>query len=601
VIRTLTRFRRFMVPYRRLLGVGGSLAVLDVVLGLAAPWPLKIVVDDVLRRGQQVQRLPFDASPRAVLNVAVVALVLAVLGAALADYYATKLLSGAGQRIGNDVRLELFGHLQRLSLRYHGQSRVGDLAARVTADVDRVQDLMVQSLATLLPNILLVAGMVVVMVVVDPQFAALALLTTPFMVLAVGRTTRHMKDATREARRVDGAMAAVASEHLSAIQVVQAFSLEDRSEAEFHDLGDESLTASLRAIRYQALLGPAVDVSGAVATAVLLWFGANRVLAGRMSLGLLLVFLTYISSLYKPIKALAKLTYVASRGAVCGERISAILAEQPEVADGPRARPCGRLTGAVSLEHVSFSYGREQVLHGIDLSVEPGEVVAIVGATGSGKSTLVSLIPRFFDPTEGVVRVDGRDLRDLTLPSLRSQVALVLQDSVLFRGTLSDNIALGRPGAGPEAVAEAARLALVDEFSDNLPDGLQTVVGERGTDLSGGQRQRIAIARAIVRDAPLLILDEPTSALDAESEMLVVQALSNLQRDRTTIVIAHRLSTVRNADRLLVLGGGRILEQGTHSTLLRAKGAYAHLSELQNLQTLDLSANGAPGKVRGHR
>ncbi len=584
MIPTLGRFRRYMVPFRRVLAVGAALAVLDIGLGLAAPWPLKIVVDDVLRKDTATNHLPFSASPQSILTAAVTLLVVLVVGGALADYYSTKLMEGAGQRIGNDVRLDLFAHIQRLSLRYHGRNRVGDLAARVTADVDRVQDLLVQSLAVLLPNILLIVGMLVVMVAVDPALAALTLVTTPFMALAVGRTTRHMKDATREARRVDGAMAAVASEHLSAIQVVQAFSLEKRSEAEFHDLGDESLTASLRAIRYQARLGPAVDISGAIATAVLLWFGANRVLAGRMSLGLLLVFLTYISSLYKPIKALAKLTYVVSRGSACGERIAAILAEEPEVADRPGARPAGRLAGAVSFEGVTFSYGREEVLHGIDLSVAPGEVVAIVGATGSGKSTLVSLLPRFFDPTGGVVRIDGRDARDYTLASLRSQVALVLQDSVLFRGTLAENIALGRAGATSRDIAEAARLALVDEFADQMPAGLGTVVGERGADLSGGQRQRIAIARAIVRDAPILVLDEPTSALDAESEALVLQALANLQRGRTTLVIAHRLSTVRKADRLLVLGGGRIIEEGTHAQLLRADGAYAHLARLQNLQ-----------------
>jgi len=574
-----------MVAYRRILALGAALAVLDTGLGLAAPWPLKIVVDDVLRKDPGLHHLPFSASPQSVLTAAVILLVVLVGSGALADYYSTKLMEGAGQRIGNDVRLDLFAHIQRLSLRYHGRNRVGDLAARVTADVDRVQDLLVQSLAVLLPNILLIVGMLVVMVAVDPALAALTLVTTPFMALAVGRTTRHMKNATREARRVDGAMAAVASEHLSAIQVVQAFSLEKRSEAEFHDLGDESLTASLRAIRYQARLGPAVDISGAVATAVLLWFGANRVLAGQMTLGLLLVFLTYISSLYKPIKALAKLTYVVSRGSACGERIGAILAEEPEVADRPGARPAGRLTGAVSFEGVTFSYGREEVLNGIDLSVTPGEVVAIVGATGSGKSTLVSLLPRFFDPTGGVVRIDGQDARDYTLASLRAQVALVLQDSVLFRGTLADNIALGRTGATPEDIAEAARLALVDEFADQMPDGLGTVVGERGADLSGGQRQRIAIARAIVRDAPILVLDEPTSALDAESETLVLQALANLQHGRTTLVIAHRLSTVRQADRLLVLGGGRIIEQGTHPELLRADGAYAHLARLQDLQS----------------
>lgn len=588
MIRSFWHFRRFLRRYTGLLAIGGSLAVIDIALGLAQPWPMKVVVDDVLRaRGatrHSVLFLPDTMTPKALLTVSIGLLVVIALGAAAADYWSTRMMESAGQRMGNDVREDLFNHLQRLSLRYHGQHRVGDLAARLTGDVDRVQDMLVQAFSVLVPNALLLIGMVTVMLAVDPQFTALALLTAPFMVFAIARSTRQMKQASRRARKADGVVAALATEHLSAIQVVQAFSLEGRSAEEFGRLNQDSLRASLDAVRHQARLGPSVDISAALATAVLLWFGANRVLSGRMTLGVLLVFVAYVGSLYKPIKALSKLGYVISRGSVCAERIEGIFAEVPDVEDAPIARPAGRLRGAISFEQVTFSYGRESVLEDVSLDIDPGEVVAVVGATGAGKSTLMSLIPRFFDPTAGTVRVDDQDVRDYTVASLRSQIALVLQESVLFQGTLAENIACGRPGASDRDVRHAAALALVDEFTDRLPDGLDTVVGERGANLSGGQRQRIAIARAVLRDAPILLLDEPTSALDAGSEALVVEALHNLMVDRTTIVIAHRLSTVRRANRVVVFDAGRIVEHGTHEALLKSQGAYARLSALQGLE-----------------
>jgi ABC-type multidrug transport system fused ATPase/permease subunit len=592
MIAAFLRFRRFIRPYGGLLAIGMVLAVVATAVGLAKPWPLKVIVDDVLEApGGETEWLSFlgrvGESPQTLLVLAVVLLLTIVVTAALADYWSTRLMAAAGQRIGNDIRDSLFAHLQRLSLRYHGMHGAGDLASRVTGDVDRVQDMLVNSLAVLLPNILLILGMAGVMFLVDPAFAALALATSPLLAVAVYRSVTGMKKAARRARQFGGRVAAAATENLTAIQVVQALSLEERTQEQFRVVNRASLDASLEAVRLQARLSPAVDVSAAVATATVFWFGANRVLSGELSLGLLLVFLSYVASLYRPIRHLARLGHVTSKGTASAERIGAILAEDPDVADLPGAEKAPRFRGEIRLEDVWFSYGREPVLRGVNLEVRPGAVVALVGPTGAGKSTLVSLIPRLFDPQQGSVLVDGRDVRSFTVASLRSQIALVLQDSVLFTGTVWDNVAIGKPGASADEVRQAMATALVDELVARLPDGVETVIGERGATLSGGERQRIAIARAFVRAAPILILDEPTSALDAASESLVVEALRNLMRERTTLVIAHRLSTVRRADRTLVLDAGEVVEEGTHERLLAKHGLYAKLAYLQG-QTGDV-------------
>ncbi|HEX9376408.1 MAG TPA: ABC transporter ATP-binding protein [Actinomycetota bacterium] len=600
MIRVFVAFRGHLRPYRRVLALGAVLEIATTALSVAQPWPLKVVVDNVLKApGHRASvGLPvldrFAGSPRSLLLAAVVALVLIVGLSALLDYWSTTLMAGTGERLGNDIRESLFAHLQALSLRYHGEHQVGDLASRVSGDVDRIQDMMVQTLAILLPNILLIGGMVAVMFSVDPVFAALSLAAFPFLALAVYRSTLRLKQATRRARRLGGEVAAATTETLGAIHVVQAFSLEEQSQSRFRSLNQASLDATLEAVRHQARLSPLVDVAAALSVAAVFWFGANRVLSGKLSLGLLLVFMSYVASLYKPVRNLAKLGYITSRGIVSAERVQGIMAESPDVRDDPHAVPAPAFRGAIHLDGVWFSYGREPVLRDIDLSIEPGEAVALVGHTGAGKSTVASLIPRFYDPQRGTVRIDGRDVRDYTLASLRAQIALVLQDTVLFRGTLWDNVAVGRPGAPEPEIERAIALALVDEFVSRLPDGHATMLGERGVNLSGGQRQRIAIARAIVRGAPILILDEPTSALDVGSESLVVEALRNLMRDRTTLVIAHRLSTIRRADRVVVLKEGRVVEAGSHATLLRAGGEYARVASLQPDQTPNGTGRAGP-------
>jgi ATP-binding cassette, subfamily B, bacterial len=575
VITAVSRFRRFVLPYRWALVLGALLAVVEVGVSLAQPWPLKSVVDGVL---EPAGGPPADAQLRLALAVAAL-LGLALLGAVV-NYFASLLLSAAGLNIANDLRTAVLAHLQRLSLSYHGSHRVGDLVSRVTSDVGYTQDMFVQVLSTLLPSLMLVVGMFVVMMAIDPGFTLLALLATPPLAIATHQSRHRLRAAARRVRKADGVLASAATENLAAIHLVQAFTLEDDRSRRFEDLSRTSLEAGVESVRLQSRFGPLVELSSVASTAIVLWFGAQRVLDGQLSLGVLLVFLSYIGSLYKPVKSLSKLSIVVSKGAAAAERIAEVMNTPLDITDRPAARSVD-IHGGVEFRSVTFSYGREPVLHDLSFRIERGQTVALVGRTGAGKSTIAALIPRLMDVQRGRVLVDGIDVRDHELESLRSQISVVLQDTVLLDGSLRENIVCGHVGATDRAVERAARLALVDEFSSRLPDGLDTHIGERGANLSGGQRQRVAIARAILRDAPIVILDEPTSALDAGSEQLLLEALENLPPGRTRMIIAHRLSTVRQADRILVLDEGRLTEAGTHDELLSSGGLYSHLVGLQ--------------------
>jgi len=584
VLRTFWRFRRIVRPYAWPLAVGGALVLVVAATDILAPWPLKVVVDNVLR--EQPLTGPIGdlfhsiagSGKEEILAAAVIAFVAIVIVNAMSDYLSSYVLDAIGQRVMADLRSAVFTHLQRQSLQYHDRQRVGDLMTRITSDVVEVQNMLVTSLSVLIPNVTVLTGIVIVMFVVDPEFALLALAVAPVLFLLIFTYTRRIKRASKIARRKESDIASVASEALTAIRVVQAYTTEERHEQRFQEHNNERLVAGLDAVRLQSKLSPAIDVVTAVGTALVLWFGAHRVMNGEMSLGLLLVFLAYLSQLYRPMRSLSKLAWVVSRGQASADRLQEVLSVDARVVERPDARPAPSLAGAVRFESVTFGYDPAQpVLHEVSLEALPGETVALAGATGAGKSTLVSLIPRFHDVWGGSVVVDGADVRTYRLTSLRRQIALVLQDSILFHGSIFENIAYGAEHADKDQVLAAARAAYVDEFVQELPHGYDTLVSERGTTLSGGQRQRIAIARALVRDAPIVILDEPTSGLDAVSERYVLKGLQRLVEGRTVFVIAHRLSTLRRADRIYVLEAGRIVEVGTHSDLAQGAGPYGQM------------------------
>jgi ATP-binding cassette subfamily B protein len=581
-LRVIHKVLQRLRPYR-LAFAGAILQVLLLgLLELAKPWPLKIVVDNVLGArplpgwwgtGWKVEQILLLAC---LLLVAVYAL-LGVLG--VTSNYATITV---GQRMVNDFRSELYAHLTRLSLAFHSRRQVGDLLYRLTADTFAIQTLTMNGFFPILTSFVLLTGMIVVMVRIDPWLTMVSLIIVPVLFFAIYRMSTRITALSTDARVKESAFWSVAQRTMGAIRVIQAFTTEDEEQRGFVDRSTESLAANLRLYTFQSVYAAFVNMLIAVGTAVVLWVGATRVLKGALTVGDILVFTSYLASLYAPINTLTQ-TWGLIQGAKVGaERVFEILETQPELTDGTRDLRREEVRGDVAFEGVRFGYDESrEVLAGVDFRARAGEMLALVGATGAGKTTLVSLIPRFYDPTAGRVLLDGVDLRSFTLRSLRRQVGIVLQQPLVFPTTVRENIAYGRPDATPAEIAAAAELAQLDDFLSRLPQGLETVVGEGGATLSGGEQLRITIARAILRDAPILILDEPTAALDAATEALVLAGLERLMEGRTTFVIAHRLSTIRRADSVLVLADGRIAEQGRFGELLDRGGLFAQLHRTQ--------------------
>ena len=560
----------------------------EAVTDLLEPWPLKIVFDYVFGTKQMPAWMSgllgatFGLDKVAILHFAVLAVIVIAVAGALSAYAEKYLTTSVGQWVMHDLRRVLYHHIQRLSLAYHDHKPTGDLISTVTADIDAIQDFISQALLGIVVSVLTLVGMLLVMFYLNWRFTLIALSITPFLFAVVYTYTRRIKQASRALRKKEGEVVSVVAEVLNSIRVVKAFAREDYEEARLAQQSLENVEIAMRARSLKAKLAPVVQVIVAVGTCLVLWYGVNLVLSERMTSGSLLVFLLYLGKMYKPMRDLSKMTDTMSKAAVGYERIREVIETEDTVRNLPGAKKAPDFRGEIQFDHVYFAYDNNYgTLNDINLRVGPGQLAALVGPTGAGKTTVASLIGRFYDPVKGVVKIDGQDVRSYKLKSLRRQMSFVLQETLLFRAPVWQNIAYGRPEASRVEILRAAELANADEFIRNMPQQYDTMVGEKGVTLSGGQRQRIAIARAIIRNAPILILDEPTSGLDAASEELVFEALSRLMSGRTTIVIAHRLATVRRADVIFVIDHGTIAERGTHDALLATGGLYSQLYEIQ--------------------
>ena len=573
---------KYLRPYR----VPFSIALLQVFLisafEILKPWPMKIVIDNVLTGKPVSWALVSSFSQDSILLLSCVGLVLIYLflgGMTIVNNYTTIRI---GQRMVNDFRSDLYSHLQRLSLAFHSRRQVGDLLYRITADTFSIQALTMNGVFPIVTATALLGMMFFVMIRLDWQLTILALSICPALILTISLMSRKIVVAATYYRERESEVYSVVQRAMSAIRIIQAFTKEEEEHRKFMRASTESLGASLRMFTLQTIYSGVVDGVMAVGTACVIWIGAKHVLQGSLSVGDIVVFTSYLASLYAPINTISQTWGVIQTAKVGVQRVLEILNVERDMKDGSRVLPDGGAKGEILLEGVSFSYVPDQpVLKNISVHVQSGQTVAIVGPTGVGKSTLVSLVPRFYDPIEGRVLLDGVDVREYQLKSLRHQISMVLQPPLVFPISIKENIAYGRPEASDEQIIEAARLARIHDSVMRLPKGYDTLVGEQGTTLSEGERQRVTIARAILRNAPILILDEPTSSVDAETEAAIMEGLEQLMVGRTTFIIAHRLSTVRAADKILVLRGGEVVEQGSFGELVRAGGFFASLYRTQ--------------------
>lgn len=576
----------YLRPYR--LRFAWALAQVFLIAGfdLLKPWPLQLVIDDVL--GGKAATLPLlrDLSGATLLLVACAGLVVVNVGAGLLEYSHNRNTIAVGQRMVNDLRGALYSHLQRLSLAFHSRQKVGDLMYRITADAFAVQTMIMNGLLPILSALILLVGMLFVLIPLDAQLTLLSLTIVPPLFVLIAIFNRKIGTVAIEVRERETLVYSLVQWAMQSVKIVQAFTQEDVEYRRFMGASLESLRATLKLYGWQTLYTASVNGLIAVGTAVVIYAGARAVLDHTLTIGQLVVFIAYLAQLYTPINQLTQ-----SWGLIAGARIGAtrcfeILETDADLADGPLEFPEAGAKGDVEWRGVSFRYRPEMpVLQEVSLHIRAATKVAVVGPSGAGKSTLLSFMPRFFDPDTGTVLIDGVDVRQYTLKSLRRQIALVLQPPLVFPMSVRENIAYGRPGASDAEVEAAARHARIHELVMSLPQGYDTVLSDT-TNLSEGEKQRLTIARAILRDAPILVLDEPTSALDVETEAMVMEGINRLAQNRTTFIIAHRLSTVRNVDLILVLKGGAIVERGSFQELLKKGGVFADLYNTQFADTV---------------
>ncbi len=577
-------------PYRSTLAVILAAMLLETGASLAAPWPLKFILDSVVGNHKLPAWLAHVAAPllgdgtNKMALAAVVAAAFVVITAigALASYIDNYYTESVGQWVANDLRLKVFAHLENVSLSYYDTHDTGKLLSTMTEDILTIQAFASGSTLEILVDLMTIIGMVGLMFWLNFDFALIAASVTPFLLLFVMRFKGAVKSATRAVRLAQSDVVALLQQDFESMRVVKAFENQDLEETKLGAASQTTVAAALKARKVKSLLSPVVSVVVAACVAIVLWRGAGLILAGAMTVGSLTVFLAYLNKFFKPVQDLAKMTNAIAQTTVAVERVRGLLDIDAIIPDCPNPVACTSIAGALAFDNVHFAYDpTNPVLKGVSFAIEGGQKLGIVGVTGGGKSTIMSLIPRFYDPANGTVSIDGVDVRKYSLAALRNQIGYVLQDTVLFRGTIRENIAYGHPNASEQAVVDAAKVANAHDFISAMPKGYDTMVGERGLTLSGGQRQRIGIARAVIRDSPILLLDEPTAALDSESEQLVMEATNRMMKGRTVVTIAHRLATIQDADKIIVLKDGVVCESGTHAELIALGGVYAELNRVQ--------------------
>jgi len=590
-----SRFRRiFLTHLRQVKGrlLFAALCTVGVTAAeLLKPWPLKVILDHGILDKPLPEELEFlqgiVAGGRVTLLVeASCSIVVIALAGGLLSYFQIFITSSIGYETVYALRRELFAHLQRLSLSFHNRAQSGDLLTRIAGDTNTLKDLFADSLLKFSAQFLTIVGMFAIMIAVNWQVGLIALATLPFLCFSLFHLYRRTKASVKTQKKQESQVVSRMSEVLSAIPLVQAFAREDLEVERFDTATAETLRESIRVARLEAAATRSSELITALGTAGAVLFGALQVLRGRMLPGELVLVVTYLTNVYKPIKTLAKLSTDFSKAMASADRISDVLEIEPEIQDSPDAIEADALKGEIVFRDVSFDYGEgKEVLRQVSFTVSPGQRLALVGVSGAGKSTVVSLILRLYEPHDGTILIDGVDIRRYRRESLRRHIGLVLQESILFGATIRENIAYGRPEAALKEIEAAAQAANADDFIRELDDGYDTVIGERGATLSGGQRQRIAIARALIRAAPILILDEPMTGLDVESEDKVRQALNRLMAGKTCVMITHDLQSIADADQVLVLEEGRIIGRGTHAELVGSSNRYRRLYELDQQQT----------------
>ena len=580
---------RLLRSYWKQLVIAGIAVVGVSAADLLQPWPLKVVLDYVIANHpmpkwfNSLTNLVFGGDRVAILNFAIIAVAIITLVDSLSSYTQSYFMTSIGEWVGHDLRRTVYRHIERLSLKYHDQQQTGDLINRMTGDIESIQTVITSNLMDTVVDLLTLAGMLAVMVYLDWKFSLIALWITPVLFIVAFKYRGRIKQASRKARKKQSDVLSTIQEVFSSIRVVKAFAREDFEQQRFEQQSREQAEMALQARSVKARLSPVVDVIVATGTCLVLWYGVQRVLSGTLTPGALVIFMMYLRKLYSPMKHLAKMANTFSRASVGLEAIREVMREEEQTSNRAGAVTAQNVRGSIQFEHVNFGYSPDRlVTKDVSLKIEAGQIAAFVGPTGSGKTTITNLIPRFYDLLSGRILLDGVDVRSFTLESLRNNISFVLQETILFHAPVWQNIAYGKLEATRDEIVRAAQLANAHEFIVKMPQGYDTMVGERGLTLSGGQRQRIAIARAIIRDSPILIMDEPTTGLDAASEKLVMDALNRMMRGRTCLINAHRLATISQADIIFLVKDGRIVEQGTHEELLAQDGMYAPLYKIHS-------------------